>query len=95
MKDRDLAKQSVAYQVLIRISAIYKLDESLKGLTPEERLRERQEQLHKGETAKGLKYSINQEKQLKVFLIDGEVPIDNSDSERSIRTFLSEKRTEY
>jgi len=43
--------------------------------------------LPKGETAKGLKYSINQEKHLKVFLSDGEVPIDNSASERSIRTF--------
>ena len=111
MKDRELAKQSIAYQALVRISAIYKLDESLKTLTPEERLRERQEnvkplveeyftwvkkvlseQLPKGETAKGLKYSINQEKQLKVFLTDGEVPIDNSASERSIRTFCIGKK---
>lgn len=50
------------------------------------------EQLPKGETAKGLKYSINQEKQLKVFLRDGEVPIDNSASERSIRTFCIGKK---
>ncbi len=50
------------------------------------------EQLPKGETAKGLKYSINQEKQLKVFLTDGEVPIDNSASERSIRTFCIGKK---
>lgn len=111
MKDRELAKQSIAYQALVRISAIYKLDESLKTLTPEERLRERQknvkplveeyftwvkkvlsEQLPKGETAKGLKYSINQEKQLRVFLTDGEVPIDNSASERSIRTFCIGKK---
>lgn len=111
MKDRELAKQSIAYQALVRISAIYKLDESLKTVTPEERLRERQEnvkplveeyftwvkkvlseQLPKGETAKGLKYSINQEKQLKVFLTDGEVPIDNSASERSIRTFCIGKK---
>ena len=111
MDDRETAKKSVAYQALIRISSIYKLDESLKTLTAEERLKEREknvkplveeyfvwvkkvlhEQLPKGETAKGLKYSINQEKQLKVFLRDGEVPIDNSASERSIRTFCIGKK---
>jgi len=111
MKDRKIAKQSIAYQALLRIGTIYKLDEALKNLTPEERLRERQksvkpvveeyfvwvketlkEQLPKGETAKGLKYSINQERHLKVFLSDGEVPIDNSASERSIRTFCVGKK---
>ena len=50
------------------------------------------EQLPKGESAKGLKYSINQEKQLKAFLTDGEVPIDNSASERAIRTFCIGKK---
>ena len=35
----------------------------------------------------GLQYSINQEKYLRAFLEDGEVPIDNSASERSIRAF--------
>lgn len=34
--------------------------------------------LPKGKTADGLKYSIHQEKYLKVFLSDGRVPIDNS-----------------
>ena len=34
--------------------------------------------LPKSETGKGLAYSINQEEYLKVFLTDGEVPIDNS-----------------
>ena len=43
--------------------------------------------LPKGKTADGLKYSINQEKYLKVFLDNPDVPIDNSASERSIRTF--------
>ena len=41
----------------------------------------------KSKTAEGLRYSVNQEKYLKVFLTDGNVPIDNSASERSIRTF--------
>ena len=35
----------------------------------------------------GLQCSINQEKYLRAFLKDGEVPIDNSASERSIRPF--------
>ena len=43
--------------------------------------------LPKGETAKGINYCLNQEKYLKVFLSDGEVPIDNLASERALRTF--------
>ena len=46
----------------------------------------------KSETAKGLGYVINQEKYLKVFLEDGDVPIDNSASERAIRTFCLGKK---
>ena len=38
-------------------------------------------------TRKGLQYSLNQEKYLKVFLENGEVPIDNSATERAIRPF--------
>ena len=43
--------------------------------------------LPKSETGKGINYFLNQEKYLKVFLSDGNVPIDNSASERSIRPF--------
>ena len=43
--------------------------------------------LLKGETAKGIQYSLNQEEYLKLFLADGEIPIDNSASERALRTF--------
>jgi hypothetical protein len=46
----------------------------------------------KSKTAKGLRYIINQEEYLKVFLTDGDVPIDNSASERSIRTFCIGKK---
>lgn len=101
-------KASVAYKALVRIGAIYDLEGSLKDLTPEERLKERQTSvkplveeyfawvkevlkegtvLPKSETGKGLIYSINQEEYLKVFLTDGEVPIDNSASERALRNF--------
>lgn len=109
--DPEVAKQSIAYQALLRISSIYKLEGTLKDLSPEERLKERQANikplvdeyfawvknvlntmLPKGKTASGLNYSINQEKQLRVFLEDGEVPIDNSASERAIRTFCVGKK---
>lgn len=43
--------------------------------------------LPKTETSRGLLYSINQEEYLKVFLTDGEVPIDDSASERALRNF--------
>lgn len=43
--------------------------------------------LPEGETVKGLNYCINQEKRLRVFLTNGDVPMDNSASERAIRPF--------
>lgn len=46
----------------------------------------------KTKTGQGLNYLINQEPYLKVFLSDGDVPIDNSASERSIRTFCIGKK---
>ena len=39
-----------------------------------------------------VKYALNQEKYLKVFLRDGNVPIDNSASERAIRPFCLGKK---
>ena len=101
-------KESVAYKALVRISAIYKLEDALRELPPEERLKERQTSikplveeyfawvketlekkilLPKGKTADGLHYSVNQEAYLKLFLTDGEIPIDDSASERALRNF--------
>lgn len=109
----DAVRRSIAYQALSRISQIYKLEGTLKDLSAEERLKERQNTIKplveeyfawvkaqlentavppKGKTAEGLKYSINQEKYLKVFLTNGNVPIDNSASERAIRTFCIGKK---
>jgi transposase len=48
--------------------------------------------LKESKTHKGLQYSINQEKYLKVFLEDGEVPMDNNASERAIRGFCIGKK---
>ena len=104
----DAIKQSIAYQALIRIGAIFDLDTPLKKLSAEERLKERRKNikplveeyfawvkqhvndktvLPKGSTAKGMNYCLNQEEYLKVFLSDGEVPIDDSASERALRNF--------
>lgn len=106
--NEKLIRQSIAYQALVRISAIYDLEGSLKELSPQDRLKERQASIKplveeyfvwvkerlsdttvipKGKTASGLRYSINQEEYLKVFLTDGEVPIDDSASERALRNF--------
>ena len=49
--------------------------------------------LPKSETAKGINYCLNQEAYLKVFLPDGEVPIDNLANERVLRTFTIGVRT--
>ena len=107
-------KSTLAYQALVRIAAIYKLENTLKDVTATERLAERQKSikplveeffawakerleddsaLPKGKTAEGLRYAINQEKYLKVFIADGEVPIDNSASERALRTFCVGKKS--
>ena len=48
--------------------------------------------LPKGKTSEGLNYSLNHETYLKVFLTDGNVPIDNSASERAIRPFCIGKK---
>ena len=46
----------------------------------------------KSKTWEGFSYSLNQEKYLKVFLEDGEVPMDNNAAEQSIRGFCIGKK---
>jgi hypothetical protein len=48
--------------------------------------------LPKSKTAEGLNFSVNQEEYLRVFLNNGNVPIDNSASERAIRPFCIGKK---
>ena len=47
----------------------------------------------KSKTGQGLNFVIHQENYLKIFLTDRDIPIDNSASERAIRTFCIGKRT--
>ena len=44
------------------------------------------------ETAKGIKYCINQEKYLCVFLDDPQIPLDNNLAEQAIRLFCIGKK---
>ena len=46
----------------------------------------------KSKTGQGLNFVIHQENYLKVFLTDWDIPIDNSASERAIRTFCIGKK---
>ena len=46
----------------------------------------------KSKTANGLNYSLNQEAYLRVFLKDGEVPLDNNTAEQAIRPFCVGKK---
>lgn len=46
----------------------------------------------KSKTWEGFNYSVNQEKYLKVFLEDGDVPMDNNAAEQSIRGFCIGKK---
>ena len=107
------AKQTVAYEALTRIAAIYHLDNELSELPPEERQRKRQlmikplveayfvwlkelkqeNSLISGKTLEGVNYSLNHEKALRLFLEDGEVPLDNNATEGTLRSFCLHKHT--
>lgn len=45
-----------------------------------------------GKTGEGITYCLNQEKYLRVFLTDPEVPLDNNPAERAIRPFCMGKK---
>lgn len=47
--------------------------------------------LPKGKTLEGVNYCIKQEEALKVFLNDGEVPLDNNATEGALRSFCLHK----
>lgn len=104
-------KNALAYLALKQIQAIYREENKLCDMPPEERLEHRQLTVKplvdayfawvkqnegkvsvKSKTHNGFTYSINQEKYLKVFLEDGEVPMDNNSAEQSIRSFCVGKK---
>lgn len=104
-------KDTLAYLALKQIQAIYREENKLVDMNPEERLEHRQLTVKplvdayftwvkhnikkvpaKGKTANGFNYSVNQEKYLRTFLENGEVPMDNNSAEQSIRGFCIGKK---
>jgi transposase len=104
-------KLSLAYLALKQIQAIYREENKLADMNPEERLSHRQlivkplvdayftwvkqnilKVAAKSKTANGFSYSLNQERYLRTFLEDGEVPMDNNAAEQSIRSFCIGKK---
>lgn len=110
---RESAKDTIAYQALKQIAAIYHLDHELSELSPDQRKQGRQltvkplaeaffvwakdvlqkNSLSKGKTLEGINYCINHEKNLKEFLNDGDLPLDNNATEAALRTFCVHKHT--
>jgi len=102
-------KKSEAFLVMKQIQAIYREENKLNDLLPEERLQQRQVVIKplvdaffayikklkvskKDKFGDAVSYALNQERYLRVFLEDGEVPIDNNASERAIRGFCIGKK---
>ena len=50
-------------------------------------------QLSRGKTLDGVNYCINQEASLKAFLEDGDIPMDNNETESALRSFCLHKHT--
>ena len=77
-KDPSSVRQSAAYQALQKIAEFYNADTGLKGLSSKERLQKQQVSdctvPPKSKTGQGLNFVINQEKYLRVFLEDGDIP---------------------
>ncbi len=110
---KESARETIAYQTIKQIAAIYHLDNELSDLSPHERQKMRQitikplveaffawakgikdsSQLSKGKTLDGISYCINHEDNLKVFLDDGEVPMDSNATEGALRSFCLHKHT--
>ena len=105
------AKETVAYEAVSRIAAIYHLDNQMEGQPANIRKKYRQANirplveaffawakeiqsknlLSRGKTLDGINYCINQEKSLKAFLEDGEIPMDNNATESALRSFCLHK----
>lgn len=101
-------KNAIAYLALKQIQAIYREENKLQEMNPEERLKHRQltvkplvdayfawvkQTIDKVPAkSKTFSYSMNQEQYLRRFLEDGEVPIDNNTAEQAIRGFCVGKK---
>lgn len=103
----DKAAGTVANEALVQIQNIYHTDNQLLKLPRSERKKRRKTLVKplvdnffewcrqssvSSETAKGINYCINQEKYLRVFLADPQIPLDNNLAEQAIRPFCVGKK---
>ena len=105
-------KESLAYLALKQIQSIYREDNKLQDMEPEERQKHRQLTVKplvdayfawvkqsvdlvpaKSKTHNGFSYSINQEKYLRAFLNDVEVPTDNNSLNNQSEASVQARRT--
>jgi hypothetical protein len=103
---------TLAYKILMQISAIFELDKKMAGRSCEDRLQHRQLSIlplvdalfeylkeHQGDvspkskTGESIGYVLNRERELREFLKDGAIPMDNNLCEAHIRPFCQGKRS--
>ena len=103
---KELRKQSVLDLLMNQIRAIYREEGKLSGFSADERVEKRQlvdaffayvkqnsgRVPKSGKAREAFTYALNQEPYLRVFLENGNVPMDNNASERVIRGFCIGKK---
>ncbi len=108
---KDAGKNTLAYKILVQISAIFDLDKKMSDRSVEDRLQHRKLSIEplvdalfvylrehqgvvppKSKTALSINYILNRERELREFLNDGAIPLDNNFCESSIRPFCVGKK---
>ena len=87
-EDKKLADLSDEERVLHRRLTVKPLVDALFAWTKQNQCRVSE----KSKTGKGFAYLLNQEKYLRVFMEDGNVPLDNNAAELAIRPFCIGKK---
>lgn len=109
----DQRETSPEWTAILLIGELYKCDEVLKGLTSEERLTKRREEVTEKVNAffefvhdydvdrpdasdkmkNAIGYARNQEEQLRQFLTDGSIPLDNGEAERHVKAVALSRKS--
>ena len=88
---KELRKQSVLDLLMSQIRAIYREEGKLSALSAD--VKQNSGRVSKsGKAGEAFTYALNQEPYLRVFLENGDVPMDNNASERAIRGFCIGKK---
>ena len=91
---KERQKESASYLILKQIQTIYRKEGKLKDLVDAlfVYLKQHESEVGTEKLKDAFSYALNQEKYLRVFLTDGDVPMDNNASERAIRGFCVGKK---